>query len=43
MPDSSLAPSTTAFAATIAWYRANEDWWQPQKAATEAKYAKTGQ
>ena len=30
-------------AATIEWYRANEDWWRPQKAATEAKYAATGQ
>ncbi len=30
-------------AATIEWYRANEDWWRPQKAAVEAKYAKTGQ
>jgi dTDP-glucose 4,6-dehydratase len=29
--------------ATIDWYRANEDWWRPQKAATEAKYAKTQQ
>jgi dTDP-glucose 4,6-dehydratase len=29
--------------ATIDWYRANEAWWRPQKAATEAKYAKTGQ
>lgn len=29
--------------ATIDWYRAHEDWWRPQKAATEAKYAKTGQ
>lgn len=29
--------------ATVAWYRDNEDWWRPQKAATEAKYAKTGQ
>ncbi|MDT7549634.1 MAG: dTDP-glucose 4,6-dehydratase [Actinomycetota bacterium] len=29
--------------ATIAWYRDNEDWWRPQKAATEAKYAKTSQ
>lgn len=28
--------------ATIDWYRAHEDWWRPQKAATEAKYAKTG-
>ena len=30
-------------AATIDWYRNNEAWWRPQKAATEAKYAKTGQ
>ncbi len=29
--------------ATIAWYRENEAWWRPQKAATEAKYAKVGQ
>lgn len=28
---------------TIAWYRENEDWWRPQKAEVEAKYAKTGQ
>jgi dTDP-glucose 4,6-dehydratase len=30
-------------AATVEWYRANEAWWRPQKAATEAKYATTGQ
>jgi dTDP-glucose 4,6-dehydratase len=30
-------------AATIDWYRANEAWWRPQKAATEAKYALVGQ
>jgi dTDP-glucose 4,6-dehydratase len=30
-------------AATIGWYRANEAWWRPQKAATEAKYARAGQ
>ena len=30
-------------AATIEWYRANESWWRPQKAATEAKYATQGQ
>ncbi|MEZ5112280.1 MAG: dTDP-glucose 4,6-dehydratase [Nocardioidaceae bacterium] len=40
-------PSMTNFeeglAATIDWYRANEDWWRPQKAETEAKYAKAGQ
>jgi len=28
--------------ATIAWYRENESWWRPQKAATEAKYAVAG-
>jgi dTDP-glucose 4,6-dehydratase len=28
---------------TIAWYRDNEDWWRPQKAATEAKYKQQGQ
>ncbi|MBT2519690.1 dTDP-glucose 4,6-dehydratase [Arthrobacter sp. ISL-28] len=28
---------------TIAWYRENEDWWRPQKAATEAKYKEQGQ
>jgi dTDP-glucose 4,6-dehydratase len=30
-------------AATIGWYRGHEDWWRPQKAETEAKYAATGQ
>lgn len=29
--------------ATIEWYAANEAWWKPQKAATEAKYQKAGQ
>ena len=28
--------------ATVAWYRANEAWWRPQKDATEAKYAQLG-
>lgn len=28
---------------TIDWYRNNEDWWRPQKAATEAKYTEQGQ
>lgn len=28
---------------TIDWYRANEAWWQPQKAATESKYADQGE
>jgi dTDP-glucose 4,6-dehydratase len=30
-------------AATIAWYRDNEEWWVPQKDATEAKYRAAGQ
>ncbi|MFP5415554.1 MAG: dTDP-glucose 4,6-dehydratase [Actinomycetes bacterium] len=30
-------------AATIDWYRSHEAWWRPVKAATEAKYARTGQ
>ena len=30
-------------AATIAWYRENEDWWAPAKDATEAFYASKGQ
>lgn len=29
--------------ATIDWYTANEAWWKPQKAETEAKYQITGQ
>ena len=41
------APAHTDFAeglaATVAWYRDNEDWWRPAKEATEAKYAKQGQ
>ena len=28
---------------TIDWYRANEDWWRPAKAAVEAGYAAAGQ
>lgn len=28
---------------TIDWYRNNEEWWRPVKAATEAKYAARGQ
>ena len=40
-------PKHTDFAeglkATIDWYVANEAWWRPAKAATEAKYAKQGQ
>ncbi len=33
----------SGLAATIAWYRANEDWWRPQKDAVEATYAAQGQ
>ncbi|HVC36233.1 MAG TPA: dTDP-glucose 4,6-dehydratase [Candidatus Dormibacteraeota bacterium] len=29
--------------ATIDWYKQNEDWWKPQKEATEAKYKDRGQ
>jgi dTDP-glucose 4,6-dehydratase len=27
---------------TIEWYKANDAWWQPQKAETEAKYKELG-
>jgi dTDP-glucose 4,6-dehydratase len=27
---------------TIEWYKSNEDWWKPQKEATEAKYKELG-
>ncbi len=33
----------SGLAATIEWYRANEDWWAPSKDATEAFYAGKGQ
>ena len=40
-------PRFTSFesglADTISWYRENEAWWRPLKAATEAKYAAAGQ
>ena len=40
-------PAHTDFAAglaaTIEWYRANEAWWRPAKAATEAKCRAQGQ
>jgi dTDP-glucose 4,6-dehydratase len=29
-------------AATVEWYREHEDWWRPQKDATEAKYGVLG-
>ena len=41
------APRYSDFAAglwsTIEWYRENESWWRPQKAATEAFYQARGQ
>jgi dTDP-glucose 4,6-dehydratase len=33
----------SGLAATIDWYRHNESWWRPQKAATEAFYQAQGQ
>lgn len=33
----------SGLADTVDWYGANEAWWRPQKAATEAKYAAAGQ
>lgn len=40
------APKYTDFKAgladTIEWYKANEDWWKPQKQTTEAKYKELG-
>ncbi len=30
-------------AATVDWYRANEDWWRPQKAKTEQGYRERGE
>lgn len=32
----------SGLANTIEWYTANEDWWKPQKQATEAKYQEIG-
>jgi len=34
---------STGIVDTVRWYRENEDWWRPQKSATERKYAETGQ
>jgi dTDP-glucose 4,6-dehydratase len=47
MDETGWTPRFTDFrdglAHTIAWYRDNEPWWRPQKAAIEAKYAARGQ
>ena len=41
------SPRYTSFAEgiarTVEWYRANEAWWRPAKARTEARYAASGQ
>jgi dTDP-glucose 4,6-dehydratase len=34
---------TAGLQATVDWYLANERWWRPQKAATEARYRAAGQ
>ena len=39
----SFANFESGLADTIAWYQQNQDWWRPQKAATEAKYKEQGQ
>ncbi|KAE8764551.1 dTDP-glucose 4,6-dehydratase [Georgenia thermotolerans] len=38
-----FADFEAGLADTIAWYRDHEEWWRPQKAAAEAKYAAAGQ
>ncbi len=38
-----FADFDTGLADTVEWYRANEAWWRPAKAATEQKYAAQGQ
>jgi len=35
-----LTDFRAGLAATIDWYKANEAWWRPQKAATEAGYGR---
>lgn len=46
MRDLGWQPKYTDFksglADTIDWYKNNQDWWQPQKAETEAKYKELG-
>ena len=38
-----FADPEAGLAQTVAWYRSHRDWWEPQKAATEAAYAAKGQ
>ncbi|VXA97913.1 dTDP-glucose 4,6-dehydratase [Aeromicrobium sp. 9AM] len=37
------ADFATGLAETVEWYRANEHWWRPSKAATESMYSRQGQ
>ncbi|MFC8038225.1 dTDP-glucose 4,6-dehydratase [Paenarthrobacter sp. NPDC057355] len=37
-----FADFDSGLAGTLEWYRANEEWWRPQKAVTESKYAGQG-
>lgn len=39
----SFANFATGLSSTIEWYKHNQEWWRPQKAQTEAKYAAQGQ
>ncbi|KRC66204.1 dTDP-glucose 4,6-dehydratase [Aeromicrobium sp. Root236] len=38
-----LGDFAAGLAETVQWYRANEHWWRPSKAATESMYARQGQ
>ncbi len=38
-----FADFSAGLADTVRWYRENEQWWRPAKAATEAAYTKLGQ
>lgn len=38
-----FADFEAGLAATVDWYRANESWWRPAKAATETMYERQGQ
>ncbi|WP_405217613.1 dTDP-glucose 4,6-dehydratase [Agrococcus sp. Ld7] len=40
--EASFTDFEAGLASTIDWYRQNEAWWRPQKAAAEAKYAQAG-
>lgn len=38
-----FADFEAGLAATVEWYRANENWWRPAKATTESMYQRQGQ